>query len=905
MTTYVVNKQVTKYTYSTQAFMSWGPYTKYQFSTYSGVEGIPSEMTVQFWLDSYGASGSNMAYVYMNFYDEAGNRLLQVGHTTVTTSMSNVTRTIVVPPGTAYFSTEAKIRAFTYNRVNRDGRGEIEIIDMTYSAPVAEPKIEEVDITTSVRAIVTNIRRALETVANAIVEVFKTETVVEVKSNSYSHVEPLRAAATKHALAVTTTKGSKISTIVFTNVKTATSSLIEPIDAHNVSKAMRRREVVTNSSMKNVLTSATVTASVVKQLTSHVKAVESVSEAMKKSQFSVASHTRPVYSNNSASSVRLELQALPVNKVAFSASMNLVAFTSRGSSYLKFSDYSGIAGVPTEMNFLLSLMSDASGSDRASVRVHFFDVNKKLIPGNGLVVTSPGIYADVPYRAIVPPNADTFYIEAYFRNYYQASKQSSASAKIVDMTYLMAPEPEAHEVTVTSYSAPIISASSGGANRESIVNSAFSRFYSEASAQRSPGRTIESSSESITQRSFIKTETHVKTSVQALTSSAYAKASREVVIDSHVLPIRSEKEVMRSYNRAAESFIGFISSRAAVKATAQATSLMQSLTSITEADNNKESNATSTVSRIFVETIVQRIAKRAPESSVASIHAKRSIAIASGVKSSLQGITSSAEVDSQRVRVISIDSHMRPLHSETSSRRKYERFTESSVHSLTSRAVITGATQTTSSIQTITTETSEQIIRQPAHKLIAVNSHVGSISSHNNVSREVVLHSYINKGFSRTLLSYQADVVSAIPKITSGAALQRSKGAAFEVILDYGITLAHNISTERRQLKMRLNELKLRLKIPPDDTKNDELLLIYLDDALDFIQRTCNQIFDPLPPTAKKVATQYVAFELNGNGYVLSESISGMSQTYESSEKRDKSLTDTLRKAGLIKLRFM
>lgn len=104
---------------------------------------------------------------------------------------------------------------------------------------------------------------------------------------------------------------------------------------------------------------------------------------------------------------------------------------------------------------------------------------------------------------------------------------------------------------------------------------------------------------------------------------------------------------------------------------------------------------------------------------------------------------------------------------------------------------------------------------------------------------------------------------------------------------------------------MRLNELKLRLRIPPEETANDELLLIFLDDAIDFVQRTCNQTFDPMPPTAKKVITQYTAFELNGNGYVLSESIAGMSQSFESSEQRDKSLTAILRKAGLIKLRFI
>ena len=104
---------------------------------------------------------------------------------------------------------------------------------------------------------------------------------------------------------------------------------------------------------------------------------------------------------------------------------------------------------------------------------------------------------------------------------------------------------------------------------------------------------------------------------------------------------------------------------------------------------------------------------------------------------------------------------------------------------------------------------------------------------------------------------------------------------------------------------MKLNELKIRLRIPEQEVDNDELLLILLDDALDFIQRTCNQTFDSLPPTLKKVATQYVAFELNGNGYILSESIAGMSQSFESSEQRDKSLIAILRKAGLIKLRFI
>ena len=103
---------------------------------------------------------------------------------------------------------------------------------------------------------------------------------------------------------------------------------------------------------------------------------------------------------------------------------------------------------------------------------------------------------------------------------------------------------------------------------------------------------------------------------------------------------------------------------------------------------------------------------------------------------------------------------------------------------------------------------------------------------------------------------------------------------------------------------MDLTELKIRLRIPEQEIENDELILILLEDAIDFIQRKCNQVFDILPPTAKKVAAQYVASELNGNGHILSESIAGMSQTFETSEQRNKSLTDILRKSGLIRLRF-
>lgn len=102
-----------------------------------------------------------------------------------------------------------------------------------------------------------------------------------------------------------------------------------------------------------------------------------------------------------------------------------------------------------------------------------------------------------------------------------------------------------------------------------------------------------------------------------------------------------------------------------------------------------------------------------------------------------------------------------------------------------------------------------------------------------------------------------------------------------------------------------IEEWKNRLRVKREDTSKDELIQYYLEDALDFAERTCNQRFDPIPPTVKKVMTLYMAQELYGSNFTLSESIGGMSQTFESSEQRDKHLISILRKAGLLRLRFI
>lgn len=108
---------------------------------------------------------------------------------------------------------------------------------------------------------------------------------------------------------------------------------------------------------------------------------------------------------------------------------------------------------------------------------------------------------------------------------------------------------------------------------------------------------------------------------------------------------------------------------------------------------------------------------------------------------------------------------------------------------------------------------------------------------------------------------------------------------------------------------MTLEELKVRLDIPIEDTSRDAKLKLLLVDAIDFVVRTCNQTFlvndiVTLPPTAQNVVAAFVRSEFSGNDGVTSESIGGMSQSFESSDVRNSSLTSKLRKAGLIRVRF-
>ncbi|WP_313150953.1 phage head-tail connector protein [Lysinibacillus capsici] len=108
---------------------------------------------------------------------------------------------------------------------------------------------------------------------------------------------------------------------------------------------------------------------------------------------------------------------------------------------------------------------------------------------------------------------------------------------------------------------------------------------------------------------------------------------------------------------------------------------------------------------------------------------------------------------------------------------------------------------------------------------------------------------------------------------------------------------------------MELTELKILLQLPESDTGNDAYLKMKLGEAIDWVIRVCGQSFliDDvlmLPRVAKGVVAQYVAFELQGNHGIKSESIGGMSQTFDSASERDSALISKLSQARLRKARF-
>lgn len=103
-------------------------------------------------------------------------------------------------------------------------------------------------------------------------------------------------------------------------------------------------------------------------------------------------------------------------------------------------------------------------------------------------------------------------------------------------------------------------------------------------------------------------------------------------------------------------------------------------------------------------------------------------------------------------------------------------------------------------------------------------------------------------------------------------------------------------------MAMTLDELKGRINIPPtiDDTK----LQIRLDDAIDFVEKYLHRSFvEDMPNCLKAIVAKHVQSEMYfRNDGVKTESIDGLSQTFESKDERDKALKVELRATGLRKL---
>lgn len=103
---------------------------------------------------------------------------------------------------------------------------------------------------------------------------------------------------------------------------------------------------------------------------------------------------------------------------------------------------------------------------------------------------------------------------------------------------------------------------------------------------------------------------------------------------------------------------------------------------------------------------------------------------------------------------------------------------------------------------------------------------------------------------------------------------------------------------------MTLEELKTRLGMNVEELPRDAQLQYLLDDAIAFVEAECNTPLARLPTTVNAVIMRYVQYELSGTTGVLSETMAGMTQSFESAEARNKALSSELAKLGLRMIRF-
>ncbi len=280
MTVYTMNELLYSRIDGTTSNAPIGKSANLYFSDYVGTEpGIPSDIVVNISVYSGAGTTNTPAYAVVKMIGESGEVLFEDGFYQSGVSMltGNLDFRIPVPLGTKYFICEARIYGYYAGRFVYNGNAKFTLKEMTYSAPVIEPKIVEIDITTSTGQFFTRIVRAFETIKTAVMKVFESKAIIEAQKVNYSHVESLHAATTRHALLTTTTKGNRISTIAFTNVKTTTSSISKPIVSHSVYRNNHSR--VITSTMKDVLTHSERASFAVRRVKSHVKSAGSFSEA--------------------------------------------------------------------------------------------------------------------------------------------------------------------------------------------------------------------------------------------------------------------------------------------------------------------------------------------------------------------------------------------------------------------------------------------------------------------------------------------------------------------------------------------------------------------------------------------------------------------------------------------------
>ncbi len=902
----------------------------------------PSEILVNISIYTGLGSTTYPAYSVVKMISEDGTVLSE--HGIYQETSANRDFRIPVPPGTAYFKCEARVYGVYAGRFVYNGNTKVTLKEMTYSTPVAEPKVVEISVTTSVTPFVTSIRRAFETVKSATIQAIKTKTTVEVQTNSYSHIEPLHTAVTRRAITVTSTKGNKISTIAFTNVKTTTSSLVKPIGSHSKLTFQHSRTVT--SVIKDISTRSERTSSAVRQVNSYMEAAKSTSEARffdSKFVKNIKSHVKPI----SSKSVAIPVIKLTMNdKSSTEPAMNMkykiggsgqggdshsytyipVAFTSGRIKQALFAVSVGTSrGGTIEVGYAYSNTDQPTTYESYSATAFtnymaFIEDIPDDVQYLVLRLAFSGVSSGSVYAAPIEFGVTTRTLKIVDRAYYKldATNRHITLGFDVQAPFHAYMYPVTSRNTIDNVDEQLYLAKEGAA--EYTLTNEVNYGDDVTGTQRFYTRQMFSSLSTLTRNAF--------TFIEELPVQAVAeRAIREVT--TYVSPITSDVKTLKSGRSTVSSQVAPISTSVSKELIVHAKSFLGAHRSSVEHVRSKTVVLTSSVQRISSRATVHKtkdILVSSYASAIqtnASIARKREVVVASVISPIVTNASSSgnqihevivrsemfkigSEVKTSKSKIISTSSYAKQIVSRTdiSHSSKRDVIVTTSIKKLATDVLRAAEVHSESSVRAIHSEVVVQVKRLPRKQTRIVTSSVGRIASRAKLEKEVILRSYIEPSFSKALSSCETSVISSVSNIKSGVVVSRTRRTVVVTVGSLVRPLRHDIIVERRKLKMRLNELKIRLQIPAEDTSNDDLLLVLLDDAIDFVQRACNQVFDPMPPTAKKVVAQYVSNELAGNRHIRAEWIADMKQEFESSEERDKALTNILRKSGLIKLRF-